>query len=85
MAASVYLLCTGTALICTVLLFRAHRRNGAALLLWFGLCFAGLTLDNLVLFLDRIILPAIDLSPLCDAVELISLSTLLYGMVWRAK
>lgn len=85
MAAAAYLLCAATALLCTVQLWRGHRRTRATLLLWFGLCFAGLTLDNLLLFVDRILLPRVDLSPLVDAVELLSLAVLLYGMIWKSK
>ena len=60
MAATVYVLCTLTSLLCTALLLRAYARNRVRLLLWGGLCFAGLAANNAFLFVDLIVLPDID-------------------------
>ena len=49
-------------MLCAGLLWRGYRRSRRPLLFWSSLCFAGLTLDNLFLFADRILLPAVDLS-----------------------
>lgn len=49
MSAVIYGLCTAAALVCTCLLLRAYVRNRYRLLLWSGLCFTGLTLNNLLL------------------------------------
>jgi Family of unknown function (DUF5985) len=46
MAATIYGLCALTALLCTFMLLQAYRRGGYRLLLWSGLCFAGLTVNN---------------------------------------
>jgi hypothetical protein len=46
MAAAVYVLCTLTSTLCMVLLLRAYSQNRVRLLLWAGLCFAGLTINN---------------------------------------
>ncbi len=83
MAAAVYLLCAGTALICCVLLLRGHRRSRASLLFWSGLCFGGLALDNVVLFIDRILFPETDLSLERLPVVLVALTLLLYGLIWK--
>ena len=48
MAAAIYLLCMLTSMACAGLLLVAWRRSRYRLLLWSGLCFAGLTLNNLV-------------------------------------
>jgi hypothetical protein len=42
MAALIYSMCALTALLCAVLLLQAYWRGGYRLLLWSGLCFAGL-------------------------------------------
>ena len=84
MAALIYLLCAATALICTVLLLRAYRRGRYRLLLWSGLCFAGLTLNNLLLILDKMVVET-DLSPWRGAVALASMAVLLYGLVWDSE
>lgn len=41
-----------TSLACMVLLFRAYAASGVRLLLWSGLCFVFLSLNNVLLFLD---------------------------------
>ncbi|RZI99226.1 MAG: hypothetical protein EOP39_24910 [Rubrivivax sp.] len=53
----IYALCALTALACTWLLLRAWSRSRARLLLWSGLCFAGLTANNALLILDRLVFP----------------------------
>ena len=84
-AAVVYALCVATALACAVLLFRGYRRSRAGLLFWSGLCFALFTVENLVLFVDRIIVPATDLSIFRILLALAALVCLLYGLIWSAK
>lgn len=83
MAPAVYLLCAGTALICCVLLLRGHRRSRASLLFWSGLCFGVLALDNVILFIDRVVFPATGLSLERLPVGLIALALLLYGLIWK--
>src|SRR5688500_13990393 len=85
MAAVVYTLCIATALSCCVLLIRGYIRSRARLLLWSGLCFAMLTLENLVLFIDQVVIPAIDISFLQLPVALAAVLFLLYGLIWEAK
>ncbi|HEY3931808.1 MAG TPA: DUF5985 family protein [Verrucomicrobiae bacterium] len=80
----IYLLCTGTALICCVLLFRGWRQSRARLLFWSGLCFAALTLENFVLFLDKFIIPQ-DLFWYRTSLALLAVIFLLYGLIWRIK
>jgi hypothetical protein len=84
MAALIYLLCAGTALICTALLIRAYLRSRYRLLLWSGICFAGLTLNNLLLVLDKMVVD-VDLSIGRVSVALVAMSILLYGLVWDAE
>ena len=67
-------------------MLRAFRRSGYRLLLWSGLCFAGLTVNNLLLVLDKIIIPtAADLSIARSSVALVSVSILLFGLIWDAE
>ena len=84
MAALIYLLCAATALICTVLLIRAYLRSRYRLLLWSGLCFAGLSLNNFLLILDKMVVET-DLSLWRVSVALVAMSILLYGLVWDAE
>jgi len=86
MAIAIYTLTTLTALLCTFLLLRAYARSSYRLLFWSGLCFAGLTLNNILLIIDKIFFPTeVDLSPLRNAVALVSMGILLYGMIWDTE
>jgi hypothetical protein len=85
-AAAIYSLCAIVAGVCTFLLMRSWRSGRYRLLLWTGICFGGLTVTNLLLFVDKIVLgPEIDLSPVRLVVTLASMSVLLYGLVWDAQ
>jgi hypothetical protein len=81
----IYGLCALTAATCTYLLAHAYRRSHYRLLLWSALCFAGLTLNNLVLVLDKIAFPQIDFLVVRTAVSFIAMSILLYGLIWDAE
>ena len=83
MAALVYLLCTGTALVCAVLLLRAWSQSRAPLLFWSGLCFAGLTANNVLLVLDRMVYTEVDLTVVRLAVAFAALLLLLIGLIWE--
>lgn len=78
----IYALCAATCMVCAVLLLRGHRRSGARLLLWSGWCFVGLALNNVVLVIDMVALPEADLRLVRDAIGLLSVSTLIIGLVW---
>jgi hypothetical protein len=47
------------------------------------LCFAGMVVNNVIVILDRIIFPAIDLSTWRLATALLALLPLLYGLIWE--
>jgi hypothetical protein len=81
----VYALCAVTAAACAVLLLRAHARSGARLLFWGGLCFAGLALNNVLVFVDLVVVPEVDLAALRHAAALASMAVLVYGLVWDAE
>ena len=78
-------LCALTSAGCAVLLIRGYRRQRSRLLLWSSLCFAGLFLNNTLLFVDLVLARSIDLSAWRGFVGLASLLVLLYGLVWDTK
>lgn len=85
MAKAVFLLCALTSLACAILLLRGYRRTSGRLLLWSGLCFAGLALNNGLLVVDRILLPdTVDLSVWRQVPAVAGVLVLLYGLVWDA-
>lgn len=78
----VYLLCMATSLLCAVLLFRGYRRSGTRLLMWSSICFACLCLNNILLFVDVIVLTsAIDLSVWRLLPALLGIALLCYGLI----
>jgi hypothetical protein len=81
----VYSLCALTAAFCAFLLLQSYARSGYRLLLWSGLCFVGLTLNNVLLVLDKLVFPGVDLSAGRSATALIAMCILLYGLVWDAE
>ena len=85
MAAITYVLCAFTAVLCAVLLLLAYRRSRYPLLLWSGLCFVGLAGNNVLLIVDKLMLPDVDLLPLRAVITLAAMMVLLYGLVWKAE
>ena len=83
-AEAIYFLCTALSAACAFLLLRSFRRTGVRLLLWSGICFLGLCLNNALLFLDLIVLPQTDLSTVRVIPALAGLLVLVYGLVWDA-
>jgi hypothetical protein len=82
---AVYLLCAATALVCAVLLLRGYQRSGTRLLLWCGVFFLAMTLENTILFVDLIVMPEVDLSTIRRAVPLLGVMLLLYGLIWESR
>jgi hypothetical protein len=86
MAEAVYLLCAATSLVCALLLLRAYVEQRTRLLLWSTLCFAFLTLNNILLFVDLIVVPyTIDLSLWRSGTALIGVALLLFGLLWESR
>ena len=85
MAELVYVLCAATSLACAVLLLRGYARSRTRLLFWSGLCFAGLALNNVALFIDLVIIPSADLWLVRSGTALIAMLVLLFGLVWESR
>lgn len=82
MAKFVYLLCGVTSLACAFALMKSYFRTRSTLLLWAGLCFVGLCLNNVLLFVDLAVLPtSIDLSIYRGGLAFSSMVILAYGLI----
>jgi len=81
----IYGLCAAAAASCAYLLLQAYRSGGYPLLLWSGLCFVGLTINNLLLVVDKVFVPHIDLSIWRALIALIAMTVLLYGLIRDAE
>lgn len=78
----VYALCFLTSTACALLLARNYRRTGARLLLWSALCFVFLAINNFVVVLDLLVLPAADFRLWRLALSLAAVGVLLFGFIW---
>lgn len=79
----VFVLCALTSLACAVLLLRGYRETRVRLLLWSGLCFVGLGINNLLLIVDVHVVPNVDLSIWRSIPAVAGIALLIYGMVWE--
>ena len=81
-----YLMAVLTCLACTMLLGRSYMHTGVRLLLWGTLCFVGLSISNVLLFFDLIVLPTnVDLRLWRLSTALGGLMFLLYGFIWEDR
>jgi len=85
MAELVYVLCAATSIACAVLLLMGYQRSRTRLLFWSGLCFVGLALNNVVLFVDLVLVPSVDLSLVRSGTALVGMLVLLFGLVWESR
>lgn len=80
-----YSLCAITSIGCAVLLLRGYRRSRVRLLFWSGLCFIGLALNNVLLFIDVRVVPDVDLSLWRTIPAVLGVAVLLYGLIWETR
>ncbi len=85
MSALIYSLCALTSACCAWLLLRRYAGTRFRLLFWSGLCFVGLTLNNILLIFDRIVLPDVSLTVPRLVVSALSVGLLLYGLIWESE
>lgn len=82
---TLYVVCVLSSTACTVLLFRGYVKRRVRLLMWSAICFAGLSVNNLLLFADLVLFPDIDLRLARLVPALIGMLFLLYGFIWDAE
>ena len=82
---TVYVLCFLTSATCASMLGRSYLRSGARLLLWSAICFGLLAGNNLVLVLDLVVWPDVDLKLLRLLLSLAAVVSLIWGFVWEAE
>ena len=80
--AAVYILCFLTSSACAWLLGRSYARSKARLLLWSSACFVLLAGNNLMLVLDLLIFPDVNLRFGRLLLSLAAVMVLIFGFVW---
>ncbi|HEY5925232.1 MAG TPA: DUF5985 family protein [Kofleriaceae bacterium] len=81
----VYVLCALTSILCAGLLLRSYLANKTRLLLWSTLCFVVLAINNILLFVDIVLVPDIDLQFLRTGSGIVALLLLTIGLIWESK
>ena len=79
----VYTSCAVTSVLCAWLLLRFYYRTRYRLLLWSGLCFAGLAMSNLALVSDKLMFAQISFGSFRLLLALVALLPLLYGLIFE--
>lgn len=85
MGPAVYILGGLTMLSCGILLMRGYSHTRTGLLLWSALCFFGLAISNLLVFVDLVLLPNVDLYLLRLITAAMAMLILLYGLIWEGE
>lgn len=75
---------TVTAGLCALLLLRAYGKVRKRLLLWCGLCFAGLAAANALLIVDLDVLPEINFYRWRLSLGAASMLLMLYGLIFES-
>lgn len=83
MAELVYALCAVTSILCVALLLRSYAKNRTQILMWTTLCFAGFAVNNILLFIDLVVVPEMDLSIARTGTALAAVLLLLIGLLWE--
>ena len=85
MASIVFIACMLTSAVCVVLLLRGYLRSRQRLLFWSTIAFVGLFLNNALLYVDVIVLPAVDLSLVRLLPALLGVAALCYGLIMEGN
>jgi hypothetical protein len=77
----VYILCALTSFGCTLLLISRYQKTRVDLLFWSAVAFFCFTATNIILFIDLVILPNVDLALWRNGFTLVGVLVLLYGLI----
>lgn len=85
MAETVYFLCALMSIACAFFLIRSHAANGSRLLLWSGVCFALLALNNTILVVDLVIIPEVEFNGTLwrNGIGATAGCAMLFGLIWE--
>lgn len=82
---ALYAIAVASSCTCAALLLRAYLHRRVRLLMWSAICFVGLSINNLALFVDLVVFPQIDLRLARLIPALLGMMCLLYGFIFDAE
>ena len=85
MAELVYILSSIMSITCAIMLFRGYRASPSHILLWSSACFSLLAVNNIILFIDVLLVPDVDFGGLIirNIAGAAAGSLLLFGLIWE--
>ena len=82
----IYLLCAATSLMAALLLLRQYRASRTKLLLWSFIGFLGLAANNVLVYVDLVVVPrTTDLSLARAVAGAAAMVALLYGLIRETR
>jgi uncharacterized protein DUF5985 len=84
-AEAVYLLCALMSLGCAGALLRTYTLRRTRVLLWSSACFIGLAATNVLLFIDLVVFPMVDLSLFRAGLGAAAVLALVVGLIWDVE
>lgn len=85
LAGIVYVACFLASALCAGLLVRQNTRQPSPVLLWSAACFVLLAFSNLIVVIDMLMLPDVNLRLGRLVLTLLAVSVLLFGFIWEAE
>ena len=86
MAEAVYILCAITSILCALLLLKGYRATRTRLLFWASLCFAFLAINNVILYMDLVVLPQqVNLFWYRNSTAVVGMALLIFGLTWESR
>jgi hypothetical protein len=83
-ADAIYALCAGTSLMAAWMLLRQYGARRSRVLLWSSIAFVGIAINNVLVMLDFGVFPGMDLSVVRSFTAALSMTILVYGLIWEA-
>jgi len=84
-AEAIYALCGLTSLVAAFMLLRHYRQRRTRLLLWSVVAFAGLAVNNVMIYIDLVLFTGVDLSLYRTAAGALAMLALLHGLIWETR
>lgn len=84
-AKTIYLLCAAASLVVALMLLRQYLKSRTRLLLWSLVCFTGLAVNNVLVYIDLVVYTGVDLSLYRSAAGAAAMAAMLYGLVWETR
>lgn len=81
-AEAIYLLCAITSLVAAGLLLRQYTSHPSRLLFWSFVGFLGLAMNNVLVYVDLVVVPTRDLTVARTLAGASGLLALLFGTIW---